>query len=658
MGVQFGKCHFDGKSVDPKDLDDVRPVLAPYGPDGEGYICKGNLAILYRAFHTTKESRHEVQPYVSASGFVLTWDGRLDNREEFIGGMIGEVRWDATDLEIVAAAYERWGTNAFGKLIGDWALSVWDSRDHSIILAKDFVGIRHLYYTVGKDTVTWCTILDPLVLFGDRPFKLQEEYVAGWLAFFPASPLTPYVGIHAVPPSSFIRLTQETQRVCNYWDFDPEKRVRYSSDRDYEEHFRLVFSESVSRRLRANGAVLAELSGGMDSPSIVCMADEIMAKGRADCPRLDTVSIFNDSEPNWDERPYVARVEEKRGRIGCHLDVGSESAFCLEVDDRWFAATPGSLRFRDSVQTQFAECALSQGANRVVLSGTGGDEVTGGVPTPLPELEDLLSEARVAMLCHQLKVWALSKRKPWLHLLWHTARRFFPGVNNVAGHRSTPWLDAGFTKRHGRALQGYPRRVKLLGPKPSFQENISTLAALRRQLSCEPVAVEPCYEVRYPFLDRRLLEFLYAVPREQLVRPAQRRSLMRRALIGIVPDELLNRKRKAYVERGMMSRIGSNWEYLFECQPTLELRRLGIVDQGQLHDAVRIASRGLQVPIVILMRTLGVELWLRMLRGRGVLREPHSVVENRLRPHCLESAQGKEGIGSPAMPMKTPNERR
>jgi asparagine synthetase B (glutamine-hydrolysing) len=81
MSVQFGKCNFDGKPADPQDLEEVRPALAPYGPDGEGYICKDNFAVLYRAFHTTKESRREIQPYVSESGVVLTWDGRLDNRK-------------------------------------------------------------------------------------------------------------------------------------------------------------------------------------------------------------------------------------------------------------------------------------------------------------------------------------------------------------------------------------------------------------------------------------------------------------------------------------------------------------------------------------------------------------------------------------------------
>ena len=73
MSVQFGKCNFDGRPVDPQELEEVRPMLAPYGPDGEGYICEGNFGILYRAFYTTKESRREIQPYVSVSGVVISW---------------------------------------------------------------------------------------------------------------------------------------------------------------------------------------------------------------------------------------------------------------------------------------------------------------------------------------------------------------------------------------------------------------------------------------------------------------------------------------------------------------------------------------------------------------------------------------------------------
>ena len=86
------------------------------------------------------------------------------------------------------------------------------------------------------------------------------------------------------------------------------------SDAEYEEHFRSVFAQSVRRRLRSDSPILAELSGGMDSSSIVCMADEIISRGQLATPRLDTLSYYDDSEPNWNERPYFSQVEEKRGR--------------------------------------------------------------------------------------------------------------------------------------------------------------------------------------------------------------------------------------------------------------------------------------------------------------------------------------------------------
>src|SRR5258705_2198103 len=134
---------------------------------------------------------------------------------------------------------------------------------------------------------------------------------------------------------------------------------------------------------------------------------------------------------------------------------------------------------------QCAECMRSQG-NRVVLSGIGGDEVAGGVPTPTPELEDLLARRQFTRLFHQLKVWALNKRNPWYPLFLEAARGFFPtALVGVSKHkRPAPWLDPDFVKRNRSALQGYKTRLKLFGPAPTFQENVSTLQALQRQLAC------------------------------------------------------------------------------------------------------------------------------------------------------------------------------
>src|SRR5262249_17727823 len=163
-------------------------------------------------------------------------------------------------------------------------------------LAKDFLGTRQLYYTVSGDHVSWCTILDPLVIFNNRSLSFNKEFIAGWVSFFPAEHLTPYSEIAAVPASSFVCLSREKKQVTKYWNFDPAKRINARQDVDYEEHFRSVFSEAVRKRLRANSPIVAELSGGMDSSSIVCVGDSVLRRGLADTPRLDTISYYDDSE--------------------------------------------------------------------------------------------------------------------------------------------------------------------------------------------------------------------------------------------------------------------------------------------------------------------------------------------------------------------------
>jgi asparagine synthase (glutamine-hydrolysing) len=623
MSAQFGRWNFDDLPPASDYLEKVRKVLAPYGPDGSSSYSKGGVEILYYAFHTSKESHQETQPYALKSGAVITWDGRLDNRAEFIGLLRDCLSPDSADVAIVAASYERWGTDCFARLIGDWALSIWNTNERSLILAKDPIGTRHLFYSADADRLTWSTVLDPLVLFAGKTFALEEEYIAGWLGMFPAAHLTPYVGIHSVPPSCFVRLEQERKTLTKYWDFDPTNRIRYCSDAEYEEHFRNVFAESVQRRLRSDAPILAELSGGMDSSSIVCMADTVIARGTAVTPRLDTVSYYNDSEPNWNERPYFTKVEEMRGRTGCHIDVGSRDTFEFELDRERFAAAPGSGGRPNKAFRQFAACMTSVGS-RVLLSGIGGDEIAGGVPTPTPELQDLLARAHFGALAHQLKVWALSKRTPWFRQLFEAILGFFPPalVDVPKYKRPAPWLSPGFVKRNGMALRGYEGRVRLFGPLPSFQENVSTIDALRRQLGCDVLPSNPPHEKRYPYLDRDFLEFICAIPREQLVRPGERRSLMRRALVGIVPDELLNRSRKAFVVRTPLAALTSESPSLREMRSHMVSASLCFVESHAFWVALRDAGNGQEVSIVQLLRTLALETWLTNLAHRGLLRNP------------------------------------
>jgi asparagine synthase (glutamine-hydrolysing) len=646
MSVQFGRWNFEGQPPAPDYIEKVSAALAPQGPDSNESYSKDGIKILYRAFHTTKESHREKQPCISPSGAVITWDGRLDNRVE----LISELRLllsknsvtahsvapnsvstnsipDFTDVQIVAAAYEQWGSGCLGKLIGDWALSIWNPRERSVLLAKDPIGTHHLYYSIEKDHVTWSTILDPLVLFVGKTLDICEEYIAGWLAtMFPAPHLTPYVSVHSVTPSCFVLIRPGNHTVSKYWDFDKEEKVRYHTDAEYEEHFRLVFGTAVQRRLRCDRPVLAELSGGVDSSSIVCMADSIIARGAAETPRLDTITWYDAAIPNWGEHPYFTKIEERRGRTGCHIDlteqgdVSSQKHFRFDFDGDRLPAIPIPNNAPSGLFEQHAAHMRSRG-HRVTLSGIGGGEVTGdGVPTPSPELQDLLARARFFRLVHQLNAWAVKMRKARLPLLWEAVRGFLPLA--LAGipkeMRPAPWLHAAFVRRNRAALCGYPCRVKLFGPLPSFQGNLEKMDAHRRFLAECGFRSDLRGEVRYPYFDRDFLEFMYAIPREQVVRVGQRRSLMRRALIGIVPEEILNRRRKAFVPPGSKQDNFTDWPNLPEMEQGMVGSFLGIIDLDRFGEALQKARRNEEIPINSLKRTLSLESWLRHLTVLGV----------------------------------------
>src|SRR5579872_1364683 len=393
MSVQFGMWNLEGRSLSSSLLEKADLLLSPYGPDGRNCYLLQGLSILYRPFHTDRQAKAETQPHVTKSGAILTWDGRLDNRQELIRQANAGLDPESADAAIVAAAFDLWGPRSFPLLIGDWALSVFHPQHRSLVLAKDVMGTRHLFYCLVAEEIRWSSVLDPLVLFRDRSLNLNKEYIAGWLGGFPAAHLTPYVDIKAVPPGSYVVLGDEKPSIHRYWSFNSAKRTHYRHDEQYEEHFRSLFRQAVQRRLRADRPILAELSGGMDSSSIVCMADTVIETANVDIPRLETVSYYNDSEPNWNERPYFTKVEEQRGAVGCHIDVSSHP-LCFDYKDCSLAVTPLSHGQCAESSKQFAQSVRPQGY-RVLLSGLGGDEVLGGVPTPVPELADLFASAQL-----------------------------------------------------------------------------------------------------------------------------------------------------------------------------------------------------------------------------------------------------------------------
>jgi asparagine synthase (glutamine-hydrolysing) len=633
MSVQFGRWNFSDQPIDREYLERVKRVISPYGPDWQRSYQSPGIALEFCAFVTTVEAKGETQPMVTPSGMIVMWDGRLDNRAELALALKRDPEEVATDAHLVAAAYEQWRDVSFGRLIGDWAMSIWDPQSRSVTLAKDSIGVRPLYYRMDRNGITWSSVLDPLVVEGNH-LQLCEEYLAGWLSFCPPADRTPFVGVNPVPASSFVRFTKNGRVRQRFWNFDPGLRIQYRTDSEYEEHFRAVFSTAVERRLRSDRPVLAELSGGMDSSAIVCLGDRAIARAEAGVSRLNTVSYFNDSEPNWNERPYFEKVEQMRGLVGHHIDVSARD-FTIDDDIAAPDLVPGSSWRSAGLSTELKRLMAVQ-ESRVLLSGVGGDEVAGGVPTPLPELENLLWLGQLAGLTRQLKLWSLARKQPWPHLLFETFLRFFP----VRG-KTAPWLAPGFVRRNRHALLRGDRRVRFCGPLPSFQEALAGLNLLRGRLEFSSIVRGPLCERRYPFLDRDLLVFLYGVPREQLVRPGQRRSLMRRALVGIVPDAILNRKRKAFVSRSLITDVLQAWSITGSMPIDLHDSARSMIDADALRRAVEDLDTGRERRAPLLMRAIELQLWLKKMKGRGFIFDPQTEIPFRRTGSVVRSAPAK-----------------
>jgi asparagine synthase (glutamine-hydrolysing) len=640
MSVQYGRWQFDGRPLEPHQVEKVSALLSSYGPDAKGTYSKDGVSILYHAFYTTTESHREKQPHTSSSGAVITWDGRLDNRAELIDELQGSLRGVSTDVDIVSEAYDRWGTYCFRKLIGDWAISIWNPTSQSLTLAKDPIGTRHLYYLLDANKVIWSSVLDPIVLLADRTLEVCAEFIAGWFGGLPATHLTPYAGIHAVSASHRVVIAPGKHTISKYWEFDSSKSIRYRRDIEYEEHFRTVFANAIRRRLRSDRPVLAELSGGIDSASIVCMADAMTAAGEVDIQRVETISYYDDSNPDLDERAFLGTVEEKRGRVGYHIDLQEKKAeekrkgrspkpFLSYFEGPQFAAIlEPADNFRQVLIEYYGTYMKSQGY-RVTLSGTAGEHATGGfVPSPTPELQDLLVRVRLSRLARQLNAWARRMGKSQIDLLGEAVRGFLRRslAQPIASQdlRPASWFRSGFVRRNRDAFDGYPSRVKLFAAPPSFQHHMQQLCFQRRSMAHRQLWPEMLREIRYPYLDRDLLEFSYAIPQEQLVGLGQRRFLMKRSLLGIVPSEILNRKRRNSAGEQPSEDILNEWPRSAEIGHDVKSSALGFVDRQLLVEALEKVWRKEEVPVESLKRTIFLESWLRHLTVRKILTMPSS----------------------------------
>jgi asparagine synthase (glutamine-hydrolysing) len=621
MSAQAGIFEFDPRDrISELELVQLARTLDRAGPDGGTQHLERNVAFAYRAFHTTPESHYETQPSVSGN-CIFTWDGRLDNRDELSSRLNRELRHHTPDLDLVVAAYQEWDIHCFAELLGDWALVIWDRTKQKLYLAKDCFGVRPLFYMRSGSRLMWSTTLESLATEGRNDLHVDRDHIAGCFYPYPRLGTTPFEEIKAVLPGNFLTVRPGGRdESTRYWALNPHSRIRYRKDSEYEEHFTELFRTSVAKRIRADRPILSELSGGLDSTAIVCMADDI--RRSMDTPDIETISYFDSDEPTGDERPYFTAVEEYRGKRGHHISVAD---FNSRTKDQAFSPVPSHCKiaslghFAKSLRwAEIIDGVHRTVGSRVTLCGLGGDELLGGIQYESLELLEHLLSLNWAAFADSLWRWSQAKRKPISAIAKNvftlaTAKYSLESFMKFQEHVS--WVLLRPTSPNTSLGSFSPWSV--LSPAHLFSETIRY--TISSQLSCMEAPPIGMSEKRYPFLDRSLYVYLASIPRDQVIRPGQRRRLMRRSLQGLIPDVVLSRRSKWFGHRAPAAQFR-------EQQGALDLlfaeRWLSdgiLFDTGIIRDRLRYVEHGLVPDTRHLSSAIAIEQWLRRQKDLGVI---------------------------------------
>ncbi|MDA8019530.1 MAG: asparagine synthase-related protein [Thermoanaerobaculia bacterium] len=589
--------------------------LAQIGPDGEAWHHDDLLSLVFRPFHVGADDGKTRQPWSDLQGLVVAWNGRLDNAAE-LRRMLGVRRADGPRL--VAAAYRRFGKDCVRHLVGDFSLAVWDPLLRRLLLATDPFALRPIFFHSGSDFFLFASRARTLVEAAGLSTTLDDVGVAAFLTFIDAGHRTVLRDVRMLPGAHWLTVEEGVVRLERYWSPADRSPVRYSRDEGYEDHFAQVFRQAVTDRLVAETPVWADLSGGLDSSSIVCVADRVLAgsDNQRLASRLETVSYVYERNRSCDEREYLQTVETLRGRRGFHIR-DDEVPTLTPIPAHLQPDLPsGQLPFHNRYRAQYD--AMSRLGSRVLLRGSGGDHVLWGEALAAFELADLLATGRPREAWRRAKSWAHQRREPLFKTLWQGGiwpllpRRIRAATGFV--HTLDDWFDPDFVRRvdlPGRLLGEDDHRFAL----PSQRLQWAWIAGVGRYVGWEMPLARGCVESRYPFLDRRLVELALAMPMDQKLRPGETRSVLRRALRGVLPDKVRHRTSKSGPDEAIYRALTRESRWLAELFRDARVCRHGFVHPAALERALTAARHGVMLNSPQLLRALTLEFWIRSVEG-------------------------------------------
>src|SRR2546428_3117622 len=564
-----------GRPVDLQMLEAMVRVQAHRGPDGEGYVLldpsarekplaitgpgtppaggRYALGLGHRRLAIVDLSPLGHQPMATDDGRSwVTYNGEIYNhielREELRAK--GHRFRSSSDTEVLLAAYQEWGEACVTRFNGMFAFAIWDGGRRRLVCARDRLGVKPFYYAWDGARFAFASEIKGLLPVLGRPSPNQRavfDYLEG--ACLDHSEDTFFEGIRQLPPAHTLIVEDDRLTMTRYWglpEFDEGERL---SSLEAAERFRHLFRDAVRLRLRSDVPIGTCLSGGLDSSSIVCVANDLRF-GEHTVPRelsgerqKTFSSCFQD--PAYDERQFIRPVVER---------TGAEAHYTFP-DPKELADSVSQLVWRQdepfgsaSIFAQWNVMGLAaQRGVKVLLDGQGSDELLAGYHGFFGAFfADLAARKQWLGLLRELAAYRRLHGPVPKYVVANLARAFLPSPlvrfvrSRVTG--SVDWIASEFRRQWGPT----PAAPTLAGSHlHTMQYQLLAWSGLRALLHYEDRnSMAFGIETRLPFLDYRLVEFLYGLEPELKIRNGWTKAVLREALAGVLPDEVRWRKDK------------------------------------------------------------------------------------------------------------------
>jgi asparagine synthase (glutamine-hydrolysing) len=498
---------------------------------------------------TTPGAQQDLQPLVMTEPpFWLAMDGRLDNRDDIAARLGASAA--SSDADLCARWLVRRPAD-LAALVGDFSLATWDPRARHLRLVRDGLGARSLYYAETPDALWFASSLAAMLVPEWYTPEPNEGFIAEYLAEGPASvDETPFMGIRRLPQGHVLDVTSGATHSGAYWAMDlrEERRV---TDADAVEEFQSIFTAAVKARLRSRAPVAFQLSGGLDSSTVVGVAHALGHTAPA------TYSRVYPEVPEADESPYIDAVVARTSARSVRMPVYRFPVQGLDV----FAGAVHTADLADFPTGQWLQRPLLQRARAdghdAILTGSGGDDWLSGSLFRVPALVRqgrLRAAWRYAREYRSLEWWDPGART----ILRVTGASLLPApVRSLlralgAGPAPRTWITRGLASR-----VDLPERLRAGYNRVPGTRDLVMRESLIRLSSGEGAFVRDAMdrmghasniELRHPFFDRRVVEFVVGLPDHLRLRHGIHKYLLRQAFGHVLPEQVRTRGDKPHIE--------------------------------------------------------------------------------------------------------------